>query len=486
MNKRFILFLIVIGFTIIGNAQQKTNVLIFLVDDLRTELGCYNSKLAQTPNIDKLAEEGVLFENAYAQQAICAPSRISILTGMRPETVGIYDLFTPLRKVNNEMLTMPQFFKENGYTTVSLGKVYHHGNDDKESWSMLFPREGNTYAKPENKAIIAKLKEEGKKTNGPAFECADVDDETYRDARVATNAIKTLHQLKDEQFMMVVGFSRPHLPFNAPKKYWDLYDKKDIKVPSKDTPEGMYPSALTNWGELRAYYGIPQEGNVSDDIAKELIHGYYASVSYIDTQMGRVMQTLEELNLRQNTIVVFMSDHGWKLGEYSAWCKHTNFELDVKVPLIISRETAYKKQESNARSKALVENIDVFPTIAAACNLTLPATDGKSLLPLIDNPNMSWDQGAYSLYPRGKNMGCTSTDGEWRYTEWRNIDTQQVVGKELYHHKDNNLIATENLAGNANYKEVEERMKKLLDNQFQPNRGSFNISKTTTKNIEDE
>ena len=269
MKKYILLAQITASFSLVGKAQQKTNVLIFLVDDLRTELGCYSNSMVKSPNIDKLASEGVLFEKAYTQQAICAPSRISILTGMRPESVGIYDLFTPLRKVNKEIVTIPQFFKENGYTTVSVGKVYHHGNDDQESWSTLFPREGNTYAKPENQAIMEAQKNNGEKIKGVAFECVDVPDETYRDARVADNAVKTLHELKDEKFMMVVGFSRPHLPFNVPKKYWDLYDKKDIKIPSKSKPEGMYPSALTNWGELRGYHGIPQEGDLDDDLAKE-------------------------------------------------------------------------------------------------------------------------------------------------------------------------------------------------------------------------
>ena len=242
---------------------------------------------------------------------------------------------------------------------------------------------------------------------------------------------------------------------------------------------------MSNWGELRGYYGIPQKGDLSDDLTKELINGYYASVSFVDTQMGRVMQTLEELNLRQNTIIVFMSDHGWKLGEYGAWCKHTNFEHDVKVPLIISRETNHIGRVVNERSNALVENIDVFPTIAAACNLTMPKTDGKSLLPLLDNPKMKGDNAAYSVYPRGKNMGCTSTDGQWRYTEWRNADTQEVVGKELYNHKES-ALATTNLAGKKEYKKVEKKMKKLLDTNFHTDSGSFNKNKTIEKNVEDE
>ena len=457
---------------IVLNAQDKPNVLVFLVDDLRPELGCYQNSMVQSPNIDKLATEGVLFDKAYCQQAICAPSRISILTGNRPETIGIYDLFTPLRKVDKDMVTMAQFFRQNGYTTVSVGKVYHHATDDKESWSILFPREGNTYANPENLAILEQLKKDGKKSNGPSFECVDVPDGTYRDYKVASNAIKTLKDLKNDNFMMVVGFSRPHLPFNVPKKYWDLYDKNQIKIPSREKPKDMYANALTNWGELRNYYGIPQEGNLSDDLTKELINGYYASVSYIDAQLGRVMHALDELDLRKNTIVVLMSDHGWKLGEYSAWCKHTNFELDVKVPLIISRETSYQKRVVNQTSNALVENIDIFPTLAEACQLSIPKTDGQSLVKLIDEPNLKWNKAAYSLYPRGKNMGYTTTNGEWRYTEWRNTSTQEVVGTELYHHK-NSSITTQNLAGNKKFKKVEGKLKTLLEAKFSRDSKSF-------------
>ena len=454
-------------------AAERPNVIVFLVDDLRPDLACYGNTLIKSPNIDKLASEGVVFNKAYCQQAICAPSRISILTGLRPETVGIYDLFTPLRKDHKDIVTLPQFFKQNGYTTVSIGKVYHHSNDDKESWSIHFPKEENSYVKPENIALLDSLEKAGIKGNGPAYECADVDDEAYKDGRAARHAIETLRKIKDEKFVMFVGLSKPHLPFNAPKKYWDIYQKDELQVPEKDAPKGMSPLALTNWGELRNYYGIPQEGLLSDDLSRNLKHGYYACVSYIDAQMGKVMQTLDELGLRKNTIVVLMSDHGWKLGEYGAWCKHTNFELDVHVPLIISRETSHESRAMNVQSDALVENVDVFPTIAEACGLQLSQVDGKSLLPLLDNPKMNWEKAAFSIYPRGrKTMGCTCTDGEWRYTEWRNSDSQELIGVELYNHK-NSPIAVENLAGKPEFKKVEESMKALMGKQFPENRSSF-------------
>ncbi len=461
-----------------GIAKDGPNVVVFLVDDLRAELGCYGSDIVQSPNIDRLAGEGVAFDNAYCQQAICAPSRMSILTGMRPDKIGIYSIFTPLRSVNKEIVTLPQLFKENGYTTVSIGKVYHHTNDDVGNWSIHFPSEPNSYVSPENIALIDSLKKAGS-NKGPAFECADVDDEAYKDGRSAKYAIETLKKIKDEKFIMFVGLSKPHLPFNATKKYWDLYDEKNLEVPVKEAPEGMYRNALTQWNELRAYEGIPNEGLLSDELSKQLKHGYYACVSYIDAQVGKVMRALEDLDLRENTMVVLISDHGWKLGEYGAWCKHTNFELDVHVPFILSRETGHEGRLANARSNALIENVDLFPTLAEYCGLTMHPVDGKSILNLADNPVMEWDSGAFSLYPRGdKIMGVTATDGKWRYTEWRNSQDQSVDAKELYPCKEDYSKRSVNLAGNPTYEQVEKKMKTLMNEQYSDEPVPFlNVSK---------
>ncbi|MCF7561528.1 sulfatase [Sabulilitoribacter multivorans] len=474
MRNNIIIILVIFSF-LYGSAQQlkanspigQPNVLVFYVDDLRVELGCYGSETAITPNIDKLADEGVLFNKAYAQQAICAPSRMSVMTGLRPESLGIYSIFTPLRKVHKNVVTMPQLFKANGYQTVSIGKVYHQSSDDKENWTIHFEKEPNTYNKPENIALLDRLRNEGKnQIKGPAFEDADVDDEAYKDGRAAKYAIETLQKIKDGKFLMFVGLSKPHLPFNAPKKYWDLYDKNNFKIPSREKPKDVYRLALTNWGELRGYHAIPQEGDLDDDLTRDLIHGYHASISYIDAQVGKVMKTLEELDLRKNTVVVFMSDHGYKIGEYGAWCKHSNVEIDVRVPLIISRETGYIDRIAGEASDALVENVDIFPTLVELCGLEGPKSDGKSILPVLNNPNEKWDEVATSIYARGKNiMGCTATDGEWRYTEWRNSVTNEILQAELYEHK-NSLLSFVNLSGNSKYNEVEERMKKLLELQF--------------------
>ena len=266
---------------------------------------------------------------------------------------------------------------------------------------------------------------------------------------------------------MFVGLSKPHLPFNSPKKYWDLYDKNQFKIPSRQKPEGVYRLALSPWGELKGYSNIPKKGDLNDDLTRDLIHGYHASISYIDTQVGKVMKTLEDLDLKKNTMIIFMSDHGYKIGDYASWCKQSNMEIDVRVPLIISRETNYKNRVTNKTSDALVENVDIFQTLVEICDLKLaPASDGKSIVPVLNDPNTKWDEAAYSLYARGKKiMGVTTTDGDWRYTEWRNSTTHEILGAELYEHK-NSLVSYENLKGKSKYKKVEKRMKKLLEAQF--------------------
>ncbi|MBB3696643.1 sulfatase-like hydrolase/transferase [Flammeovirga yaeyamensis] len=481
MKRTTTLFLFLFFYASLGWAQEKNNVLIFLVDDLRPDLGCYGNTKVKSPNIDKLANEGITFNHAYAQQGICAPSRMSILTSKRVDKIGVYSIFTPLRSVQKDMMTMPQFFKSNGYKTISIGKVYHHIIDDKQNWSLHIPKELNTYASPENQLLLDSLKIEGVK-KGPAFEAADVADEGYKDGRASASAIKILKQIKKDPFMMVVGLSKPHLPFNAPKKYWDLYDPSTFDIPLRKQPTDVSTYATTHWGELRGYYGMPKEGHLDDETTRTLIHGYYASVSYIDAQVGKILNTLEELDLRKNTIVVFMSDHGWKLGEYGDWCKHTNFELDTRVPLIMSRETAYKKSKKGLTSDALVENIDVFPTVAAACGLDLTDVDGKSLLPLLDRPKKKGDAGAYSLYARGdKIMGLTVTDGAWRYTEWRDLKNKKIHSSELYACQQDYSIQNENLVDSNDHEKVLSKMKDLLYVEYPKDQFDFLILKKKSK-----
>lgn len=442
--------------------SKPLNVLVFMIDDLRSDLGAYSHPHVLSPNIDKLASEGVKFTNAYAQQAICGPSRVSIMTGLRPETTGLYTIRRDgrLRPNQPDVVSMPQLFKQNGYQTISIGKVYHSVDDDQENWSTHIKKLKNFYAIP------------GNEEQRFAYEAGDVHDDFYKDGKVATDAIKTLNKLKDDKFLMFVGFSKPHLPFNAPKKYWDLYNRDQFEVPSRKKPADMYRLALTKWGELRMYGGIPKQGDTSDELTKTLIHAYYATVSYMDAQVGRVMKALDDLGLRENTMVVFTSDHGYKLGEYGAWNKHTNMELDTRVPLIVSRELSHHKRQIGVTSNAIVENIDIFPTIADAAGLPMPKVDGKSLLKVLDNPELPFKAAAYSLFNRGKIMGVTTTDGQWRYTEWRDAATQAIKFVELYDHRSSD-IAIKNVSGHSEYQELERKLQKLLHNQFPLDAPSF-------------
>jgi len=398
-------------------AKRKLNVLFVAVDDLRPELGCFGHPTIQSPHIDKLAAQGTAFLRAYVQQAVCAPSRASLLTGTRPDTTRIYDLKTPVRRRMPKVLTLPQHFRNCGYETVSLGKIYHHHSDDNgigwsiPAWHPSGPWKGRQYRSEES---IAAMRERDKahpnrKGIGPAFEAADVPDNGYPDGVTADKAIEELRRLKaaGTPFFLAVGFYKPHLPFNAPKRYWDLYDRAKIQVPAnRSWPKGMPPMAGTNWGELRQYTGIPRQGNLPDSQARELIHGYHACVSYMDAQVGRVVAELGRLGLRDNTIIVLWGDHGWKLGEYSAWCKHTNFELDTHAPVVLS--------------------------------VPLPLPDhleGTSMMPLLDDPDRPWKKAAISQYPRGKLMGYTLRTDRWRYTEWRDRKTRKAAARELYDHE---------------------------------------------------
>lgn len=443
-------------------AQNQPNILVFLIDDLRVDLATYGNHNVISPNIDKLASEGVQFNQAYAQQAICGPSRVSILTGLRPETTGLYTINRKgrLRPNQPNVVSMPQLFKQNGYQTISIGKVYHSVTDDHENWTTHIKKLNNFYLDPQ------------KAQTKFAYEAGDVADDFYKDGKVAVDAINTLKKVKDDKFLMFVGFSRPHLPFNSPKKYWDLYQTEQFEVPSHDKPDNMYRLALTKWNELRMYGGIPKEGELDDQLTKTLIHAYYASVSYVDAQVGLVMKTLDDLKLRDNTLVVFMSDHGYKLGEYGAWNKHTNMQLDTRVPLIISHETAKKDRLAGVKVEALVENVDIFPTVAEAAGLTHPKVDGTSLMPLLNNPNQKWKEAAYSLFNRGPFMGVTVTNGQWRYTEWRDAKTQQIKFKELYDHRDSE-VASANVAGDQQLSHIENKLRALLHKKFPLDAPSF-------------
>ena len=460
--------------TLYGTARSEPlNVLFIAIDDLRPALGCYGDKTAITPNFDRLAKRGILFNRAYCQQAVCCPSRLSLLTGLRPDTIKVWDLNTHFRETLPKAVTLPQHFKDHGYHTRSIGKIFHGGgkpSKDPPTWSEA-PMFDNIrdprmrYAKEKN------LKGKGHKR--ASSESADVLDNAYVDGLVCEAAEKALGNLKAQgkPFFLAVGFRKPHLPFSAPKKYWDLYQREDIPSPaSTGHPEGAPELAVRSWGELEGYSDIPKNGKLSVDKTQELRHGYYACVSYVDALTGRLLRKLADLKLTDRTVVLLWGDHGFHLGEQGLWTKANNYELSTRVPLILS---VPEQTNPGAKTDALVEFVDLYPTLAQTCGLPTPArAEGISLLPLLEKPERPWKTAAFSQYPRsfkgnrhrkhGDLMGYAIRTESHRYVEWRNWETGKVQASELYDHQtDPNEI--KNLAKEAAQEENLKQLQKILN-----------------------
>lgn len=453
--------------------SKKMNVLFVAVDDLRPQLGCYGKEQIISPNIDKLAEEGLVFERAYCQQAVCGPSRASLLSGCRPDTIGDYYFGVRLRDNLPDVLTLPQHFKNNGYQTLSVGKIYHHNDDDLTAWSRPpFRAEGDWkgrgYLTDEAMSqIMSGEGDNGRKGLGPAFEAADVPDNAYQDGKDLEQAIKELNRLKDDQFFLAVGFIKPHLPFNAPKKYWDMYKRDEIDLADNPfAPEGVTEFSLTDFGELRGYFGIPAEGEIPEEKARELIHGYYSCVSYMDALFGKLMGELERLGLKENTIIVLWGDHGWKLGEHGSWCKHTNFEIDTRAPLIVR---VLGQKHKNTKTYALTEFVDIYPTLCELCDLEIPEhLEGTSFVPVLENPEIDWKKAAFSQYPRQNDtvMGYSVRTENYRYTEWQEVISGEVLARELYDHSIDSQENT-NQAEKQEYKSIIKKMSEILNSGWE-------------------
>lgn len=425
-----------------ADETSRPNVLFIAVDDLRPELGCYGVSRIKSPHIDRLASQALVFDRAYCQQAICMSSRASLLSGYRPDKGRIYQN-GPLFQHVPDALTLNQHFLNHGYETVAMGKIYHHASDYSKGWSLppFNPKGewiGRGYLDKESQRIAREFDkahpDAERKGIGPAFEAPDVPDDAYSAGMLAAHAVRELRRLKDQRFFLAVGFAKPHLPFNAPKTYWDLYQPADIRLAANPREPGNMPREnATNWGELRSYHGIPKNGPLPDDLARKLVHGYQACISYTDAMIGRVLDELDRLGLSENTVVVLWGDHGWKLGEHGMWCKHTNFELDARAPLII-RAPGMKARGSH--TKALAEFVDIYPTLCELCGLDLPKhLEGTSAAPLLANPDQPWKKAAFSQYPNGKLMGYTMRTDRYRYTEWRDLKTKTVKSRALYDHQ---------------------------------------------------
>jgi iduronate 2-sulfatase len=412
-------------------AADKPNVLLICVDDLKPLLGCYGDSTVKSPSIDRLAARGLRFDSAYCNQAVCAPSRNALLTGLRPQTLGIYDLATNFRIARPDAVTLPQHFKNNGYRTEAIGKIFHvgHGNsEDPVSWSVPhFPAKSIGYALKENRAELTREgalfdnKSPAKLPKGAAYEQADVADNAYGDGKIADEAIHRLKSAKDkpdEPFFLAIGFLKPHLPFCAPKKYWDLYDRTKFKLSRiQEPPRGAPAFAPQFGGELRNYKDVPLKGAVPDDLQRTLIHGYHACVSYMDAQLGRVLDALDSTGLAKNTIVVLWGDHGWHLGDHGMWCKHTNYEQAARIPLIV---VAPEVTRGGTRTAALVESVDLYPTLCELAGLpAVQGLDGASIVPILKDPATTAKDSVVHVYPRGERLGRAIRTARYRLVEWK-------------------------------------------------------------------
>ncbi len=465
-----------------AQAPKRLNVLMIAVDDLKPTLGCYDNSLAITPSIDRLAARGMVFNRAYCQQAVCSPSRNSLLTGRRPDTIKIYDLATHFRTTLPDVVTLPQHFKQQGYHSEGMGKIYHvgHGNyDDVHSWSIpSWPpnRRGPLPKKPAVSECQARQpkpqpRRPTREERGPAYAAPDVPDNGLFDGKLADHAVERLRMLKGQEkpFFMAVGFQKPHLPFIAPKRYWDLYDPAKIRLSStREIPAEAPGFAGNGSGELRTYDGTPLKGPVPDEMARTLIHGYYACVSYMDAQVGRILEELDRLGLRETTVVALWGDHGWHLGDHGLWAKHTNFEQATRAPLIVS---APGMRAAGKKTDALVEFVDLYPSL---CELAgVPASDGlegTSFKPLLDRPQQRWKTAAFSQYPRGipmqgSGMGHSIRTDRYRLTEWT-VPGKGFSAVELYDYQAD-PEETANLAGRAEHAALVAELKRKLRQPWQ-------------------
>jgi iduronate 2-sulfatase len=436
-------------------ATRPPNVLFLAVDDLRVNLGCYGDKAAITPRLDELAARGLRFTRAYAQQAVCNPSRQSLLTGRRPDTIRVWDLKTHFRQTAPGIVTLPEYFKHHGYMAQSFGKIFHGESPmaDPPSWSApeQFPyiAKRDDYRLPENRAPA------GQSAKAAATEFVDAPENEYPDTQVAAAAITALERYaageRRQPFFLAVGICKPHLPFTAPKHYWDLYANVALPpVAQPRAPIGAPDVALHSSVEIRGYTDLPRTGAFSADQTARLRRGYYAATSFADGQFGRVLDALKRAGLERETVIVFWSDHGFHLGEHGLWAKTTNYEADTRVPLIFS----YPGQPHRGKSTpALSGLIDIYPTLVDLCGLPMPGgLEGRSLRPWLESPERPGPAAAFSQFPRPfpfrgqpEIMGYAVRSATHRYVEWRRFGTNEVIARELYAYPGDALFETENL-----------------------------------------
>lgn len=442
---------------------DRPNVLVILADDLNASLGCYGHSVVQSPALDRLAARGIRFDRAYCQYPYCNPTRASLLTGLRPGTTRVVNNSTHFRKTVPDVVTLPHLFRQNGYFTARVGKVYHMGIpedvltgaaglDDPASWEVAINPIGQEHCSP-GKGSNQTPQYSLEKSSSTAFFCleADGDGQDQADFRAASEAIRLLEQKHDRPFFLAVGFVRPHVPLVAPKRYFDLYAPEKVRpVPHApddraDIPAPALTGRLPDWG-----MGTEQR--------RQTLRGYYASISFMDAQAGRLLDALDRLQLTERTVVVFLGDHGYHLGEHQLWQKQSLFEESARVPLLVAGPGV------KARGKAcprLVELVDVYPTVADLCGLQTPANlEGVSFRPLLATPDLSWKQAAFTEVSRGRVAGQSIRTEHWRYTEW--TEKKDRVGAELYDHRTDPREFT-NRADDPKYAERVAELRQLLE-----------------------
>lgn len=443
-----------------ADTANRKNVLFLIMDDLRPELNCYGAHYMKTPNIDRLSRQGVMFENAYCNVPVSGASRASMFTGLRPAITRFWDVNALIDVEAKGTITLPQHFRENGYTTISNSKVIHGKNDACErSWDEVWKptlksSTWRDYLGDENLSV-ERLK------GGPAaYECLDVADNEYSDGKTADKAIADLQRLStsSKPFFLAVGILKPHLPFNAPKRYWDLYDESKISLPETFNFDrtGFPDKAFHNYNEIRYYRDIPAKSDIPVEEAIKLIRGYRACVSYADAQVGRILDELNRLGLDKNTIVVLVGDHGWSLGDHNQWCKHSNFNIVNNAPLII-RVPGNKKRGPESK---VVEFVDLYPTLCDLAGLPTPShVEGLSMKKLLMDKDDKWKDCAIVKW----HGGLTYFDRNYGYTEW--CDNQGNVTDQMLFTYRNDPLETVNLADDPAYASTVERLRQEIKNR---------------------
>jgi arylsulfatase A-like enzyme len=404
-----------------NNEPKKENIIFIIVDDLRDLTMADNQPKFITPNIDKLKKNGVTFKNSFTNNPVCGASRASLLTGMRPTKSRYTTFYTKINEDSPNALTIASYLKKNGYKTISNGKISHYPKDAAYGWDEIFRAQRKNPKDYKDPINLSNLKN----NFGPASEFVYTNDNDYSDGKVTQKTIKDIQSINntDKPFFIAVGFQKPHLPFVAPKKYWDLYDRNDITLPHNNFFPANAPQKANYFYELRKFTDIPDKGPITDVKAKELIHAYYACVSYIDAQVGLILDELKKENLINNTTVVLTSDHGFSLSEHGRWTKHNLFQYELKIPMIIS-SPKYKK---NKTSQSFVELVDLFPTFCDLAELDIPDfVQGKSLLTNLKDPKTITSNIAFSIWKNGE----TLISNKYYYTEWKRKGS--VTDRMLY------------------------------------------------------